>query len=192
MTPVQLVSMVSTIANGGTYLPPHMLMNTADSTNDNLRPQPFHPDGELPKTLPEGSHRVISPLASAQMRKMMEGIVLYGTGRNARAEWLFGCRQNRHGPEDRSRDTHLFKDKSLSRPSPVLHPSIIRSLVSPSSLILRKASIMAHMSRHRYSLKSRRRRLSILVSHTTYSASRRAPSTMLRRRARKTMGPRKR
>ena len=82
-TPVQLVSMVSTIANGGTYLPPHMLMNTADSTNDNLRPQPFHPDGELPKTLPEGSHRVISPLASAQMRKMMEGIVLYGTGRNA-------------------------------------------------------------------------------------------------------------
>jgi cell division protein FtsI (penicillin-binding protein 3) len=75
--------MVSTIANGGTYLPPHMLMNTVDSTNQNLQPEPFHPDGELPKTLPDGAHRVISPLASAEMRKMMEGIVLHGTGRNA-------------------------------------------------------------------------------------------------------------
>lgn len=83
VTPIQLVSMVSTIANGGTYLPPHMLMNTADSTNSNLHAQPFHPDGELPAKLPEGAHRVISPLVSAQMRKMMEGIVLYGTGRNA-------------------------------------------------------------------------------------------------------------
>ena len=83
VTPVQLVSMVSTIANGGTYLPPHMLLNTANSTNENLRPQPFRPDGDLPKTLPDGAHRVISPLASAEMRKMMEGIVLYGTGRNA-------------------------------------------------------------------------------------------------------------
>jgi cell division protein FtsI (penicillin-binding protein 3) len=83
VTPIQLVSMVSTIANGGTYLPPHMLMNTVDSTNQNLQPEPFHPDGELPKTLPDGAHRVISPLASAEMRKMMEGIVLHGTGRNA-------------------------------------------------------------------------------------------------------------
>ena len=83
VTPVQLVSMVSTIANGGTYLPPHMLMNTAESSNENMQAKPFRPSGELPAVLPEGSHRVISPLASAQMRKMMEGIVLYGTGRNA-------------------------------------------------------------------------------------------------------------
>jgi cell division protein FtsI (penicillin-binding protein 3) len=83
VTPVQLVSMVSTIANGGTYLPPHMLMNTADSTNAKLQAQPFHPDGELPSALPDGAHRVISPLVSAEMRKMMEGIVLYGTGRTA-------------------------------------------------------------------------------------------------------------
>jgi cell division protein FtsI (penicillin-binding protein 3) len=83
VTPVQLVSMVSAIANGGTYLPPHIILNTAASTNENLRAQPFHPNGELPKTLPEGAHRVISPLVSAEMRKMMEGIVLYGTGRTA-------------------------------------------------------------------------------------------------------------
>lgn len=83
VTPVQLVSMVSTIANGGTYLPPRMLLNTASSTNDNLQAQPFHPGLEVPPKLPEGAHRVISPLVSAEMRKMMEGIVLYGTGRTA-------------------------------------------------------------------------------------------------------------
>ncbi len=83
VTPVQLVSMVSTIANGGTYLPPHMLLNTADSTNDKLQPEPFHPGSDIPEKLPEGAHRVISPVVSAEMRKMMEGIVLYGTGRTA-------------------------------------------------------------------------------------------------------------
>jgi len=83
VTPVQLVSMVSAIANGGTYLPPHILMNTAGQSNGTLQAQPFRPEGELPKSLPAGAHRVISPLASAEMRKMMEGIVLYGTGRSA-------------------------------------------------------------------------------------------------------------
>ncbi len=83
VTPLQLVSMVSTIANGGTYLPPHMLLNTADSTNGNLHAQPFHPGTDVAEKLPEGAHRVISPLVSAEMRKMMEGIVLYGTGRTA-------------------------------------------------------------------------------------------------------------
>ena len=83
VTPIQLVSMVSTIANGGTYLPPHMLLNTAESTNGNLQAQPFHPGTDIPEKLPEGAHRVISPLVSAEMRKMMEGIVLYGTGRTA-------------------------------------------------------------------------------------------------------------
>jgi cell division protein FtsI (penicillin-binding protein 3) len=83
VTPVQLVSMVSTIGNGGTYIAPHMLMPVDDSANGKLQAKPFHPGSDLPKILPEGSHRVISPLVSAEMRKMMEGIVLYGTGRTA-------------------------------------------------------------------------------------------------------------
>jgi cell division protein FtsI (penicillin-binding protein 3) len=33
--------------------------------------------------LPNGAHRVISTLTAAQMRKMMEGVVLYGTGKAA-------------------------------------------------------------------------------------------------------------
>jgi len=37
----------------------------------------------MPDPLPAGAHRVISELAAAQMRKMMEGVVLYGSGKAA-------------------------------------------------------------------------------------------------------------
>jgi len=103
VTPVQLVSMVSTIANGGTYLPPHILMPGQDPPpNPNQKPapsqvpqpqlkqvsfsphaSPFQPAADIPSPLPAGAHRVISELASAQMRKMMEGVVLFGTGKPA-------------------------------------------------------------------------------------------------------------
>ena len=89
VTPLQLVSMVSTIANGGVYLPPHVLMpgqvDHADNSQQPATPQvsPFKPGGDLPNPLPPGAHRVISTMAAAQMRKMMEGVVLYGTGKPA-------------------------------------------------------------------------------------------------------------
>jgi cell division protein FtsI (penicillin-binding protein 3) len=44
---------------------------------------PFRPGGELPNPLPPGAHRVLSELSAAQMRQMMEGVVLYGTGKAA-------------------------------------------------------------------------------------------------------------
>jgi cell division protein FtsI (penicillin-binding protein 3) len=81
--------MVSTIANGGVYLPPHVLMpGQVDGTAPNQRmaapkAAPFKPGGDLPNPLPPGAHRVLSTLTAAQMRKMMEGVVLYGTGRSA-------------------------------------------------------------------------------------------------------------
>jgi cell division protein FtsI (penicillin-binding protein 3) len=85
VTPVQLVSMVSTIANGGTYLPPHVLMPAqAGAHSENaLQAEPFKPSGDLPDPLPAGAHRVLSEMTAAQMRKMMEGVVLYGTGKPA-------------------------------------------------------------------------------------------------------------
>jgi cell division protein FtsI (penicillin-binding protein 3) len=86
VTPIQLVTMVSTIANGGMYLPPHLILRNTDLTRGNpgLQPQPFHPDDQheqLPDTLPEGAHRVISTATAAEMRKMLEGVVLYGTAK---------------------------------------------------------------------------------------------------------------
>jgi cell division protein FtsI (penicillin-binding protein 3) len=102
VTPLQLVSMVSTIANGGTYLPPHILMpgqdaptaqeqNSAPATGEPQFKQvsaapPLKPDEGLPNPLPPGAHRVISELAAAEMRKMMEGVVLFGTGKPAQLD----------------------------------------------------------------------------------------------------------
>ncbi len=85
VTPVQLVTMVSTIANGGVYLPPHILFpGQVDSrTQQPLAAAPFKAGEDLPNPLPDGSHRAISTLAAAQMRKMMEGVVLFGTGKPA-------------------------------------------------------------------------------------------------------------
>jgi cell division protein FtsI (penicillin-binding protein 3) len=90
VTPVQLVTMVSTIANGGVYLPPHILMPdappAADPNQSVAAPQVSHTfkaGEELPDQLPQGAHRVISTMTAAQMRKMMEGVVLFGTGKPA-------------------------------------------------------------------------------------------------------------
>ena len=85
VTPVQLVTMVSTIANGGVYMPPHILL---DSTNamqgdPNFKPIPFRPSYQLPEKMPDGAHRVIKPLTAAKMRAMMQGIVTEGTGKAA-------------------------------------------------------------------------------------------------------------
>jgi cell division protein FtsI (penicillin-binding protein 3) len=84
VTPLQLVSMVSTIANGGTYLPPHVLMPEQPASGQSPTATTHVGPGEaLPNPLPTGAHRVISELTAAQMRQMMEGVVLYGTGRHA-------------------------------------------------------------------------------------------------------------
>jgi len=88
VTPIQLVSMVSTIANGGVYLPPHVLMPAQQGATDQKFaapqvPEPFRAGEDLPDPLPTGAHRVISTMTAAQMRKMMEGVVLYGTGKPA-------------------------------------------------------------------------------------------------------------
>jgi cell division protein FtsI (penicillin-binding protein 3) len=95
VTPLQLVSMVSTIANGGVYLPPRVLLPgqvdgvagpSGSASKGSAAPQvpsPFKPGGDLPNPLPAGAHRVLSTMTAAEMRKMMEGVVLYGTGRAA-------------------------------------------------------------------------------------------------------------
>jgi cell division protein FtsI (penicillin-binding protein 3) len=98
VTPLQLVSMVSTIANGGVYLPPHVLMTDQPIAATNsfqkvaapqvaqLTAMPVKLGEDLPDPLPSGAHRVISTMAAAEMRKMMEGVVLFGTGKKAQLD----------------------------------------------------------------------------------------------------------
>jgi cell division protein FtsI (penicillin-binding protein 3) len=85
VTPIQLVTMASTIANGGVYLPPHIVLReTPDfKGNPQLLPAAFHPEYSVPENLPSGAHRVISTMTAAQMRSMMEGVVQSGTGTTA-------------------------------------------------------------------------------------------------------------
>jgi len=83
VTPVQLVTMVSAIANGGTYLPPHILLNETEKMKGDgmLKPAIFHPSNDLPAVLPDGAHRVIKATTAATMRSIMQGVVTEGTAK---------------------------------------------------------------------------------------------------------------
>ena len=73
VSPLQLISMVSSIANDGVYIPPRIVAGT---TPPRSTPQliAFHP---------ALGRRVISPLTAAHMKSMMEDVVLHGTGPKA-------------------------------------------------------------------------------------------------------------
>jgi cell division protein FtsI (penicillin-binding protein 3) len=72
ITALQAVSAVSAIANDGVYTPPRLVAGVM-------------PPGKVQQISfkPAEQHRVISSLTAAQMRKMMEGVVLFGTARRA-------------------------------------------------------------------------------------------------------------
>jgi cell division protein FtsI/penicillin-binding protein 2 len=70
---LQLGSLISTIANDGVHVPPRIVAGT-------IAPQ------NAPQTIafqPVEGTRVISSLTAAQMRQMLQGVVLHGTGRKA-------------------------------------------------------------------------------------------------------------
>lgn len=73
VTAVQVVSMVSTIANDGVYTPPRIV---AGELPPKAGPKPvmFHPAQQ---------RRVMSTMTAVQMKKMMEAVVLDGTARRA-------------------------------------------------------------------------------------------------------------
>ena len=73
VSPVQLVSMISTIANDGLYTPPRILAASS---------QPNQALQSVAYKVPD-QRRVVSALTAVQMRRMMEGVVLRGTGRRA-------------------------------------------------------------------------------------------------------------
>ena len=73
-----------------------------------LHPAAFHSQRELPDSLPDGAHRVISTMTAAQMRKMMEGVVLY-RHRADRRRSTATPRAARPAPRKRSiQATHLY------------------------------------------------------------------------------------
>lgn len=73
ITPLQLIAMVSTIANDGVRVAPRIVAATL-SPQSSVQTIAFHPQDES---------RVISPLTAAEMKRMMQGVVLEGTGKRA-------------------------------------------------------------------------------------------------------------
>jgi cell division protein FtsI/penicillin-binding protein 2 len=73
VTPLQTISLLSTIANDGVYTPPRIVAGEISPTGA-PKPVVFHPAPQ---------HRVVSAMAAAQMKKMLEGVVLFGTARRA-------------------------------------------------------------------------------------------------------------
>ncbi|MFZ3340647.1 MAG: penicillin-binding transpeptidase domain-containing protein [Terriglobales bacterium] len=70
---VQLAALISTIANDGVRVPPRIVAGTIAPQNS-------------PQTIafqPPPGIRVISSLTAAEMRQMLQGVVLHGTGRKA-------------------------------------------------------------------------------------------------------------
>ena len=73
ITPIQLVSAVSAIANGGTSIKPGVVKKIIDSQTKEVRDIPVQENG-----------RVISKETSEKVLSMMESVVSEGTGKNAK------------------------------------------------------------------------------------------------------------
>jgi cell division protein FtsI (penicillin-binding protein 3) len=76
ITPLQLAGLISTMANDGVWVAPRIVAATPAPQNA-PRMVGFHAVQE---------RRVLSPLIAAQMRQMMQGVVLHGTGKKALLE----------------------------------------------------------------------------------------------------------
>ena len=80
---LQLASLISTIANGGVRVPARIVAGTIAAGTiaaGTIAPQ------NAPQTIvfqPAEGTRVISALTAAEMRQMLQGVVLHGTGRKA-------------------------------------------------------------------------------------------------------------
>ena len=73
VTPLQMINAVSAIANGGTIVQPHAVRAMRRGT-------------QLVETQQPEPRRVIQATTAATMRRMMEGVVLNGTGKLARLD----------------------------------------------------------------------------------------------------------
>lgn len=78
ITPLQLVGLISTMANDGIYVAPRIVAAVT-------QPQPQASPQQI-VFRPVAGRRVLSPQTAAQMRQMMQGVVLRGTGRKAMLE----------------------------------------------------------------------------------------------------------
>jgi cell division protein FtsI (penicillin-binding protein 3) len=130
VTPIQLISAVSAIANGGMLYKPHVIAELR--RGDHLLPA----EGPM---APGEPRKVIQPETAATLRRLMEGVVLNGTGRPAHLDgWTAagktGSAQKIDPATGRYSPTHFIA--SFTGFAPISNPAItiLVSLDSPVGL----------------------------------------------------------
>ena len=97
ITPIQVITAVSAVVNGGKLMEPYVAASARDAAGR-----------ELWRREPVLRRQVLSPEVSARMREMMEGVVQSGGGHNAyvagyRVGGKTGTSQKLDSPDDRAR-----------------------------------------------------------------------------------------
>lgn len=130
VTPIQLITAVSAIANGGLLIKPHVVLQI--KRGERVLPTPAALAAGDPK-------RVIRPETAATLRRLMEGVVLNGTGTLARLDgWTAagktGSAQKIDPATGRYSPTQLIA--SFTGFAPISNPAvtILVSLDSPVGL----------------------------------------------------------
>jgi len=130
VTPIQLITAVSAIANGGMLIKPHVVQQI--KRGEQVLPMPASLSAAEPR-------RVIRPETAATLRRLMEGVVLHGTGPLARLDgWTAagktGSAQKIDPATGRYSPTQLIA--SFTGFAPISNPAvtILISLDSPVGL----------------------------------------------------------
>ena len=93
--------LISTFANDGVYVAPRIVAGTVPP-QAGRQTVAFHP---------AEARRVVSSFTAAEMRSMMQKVVLEGTGRKATLDGYTSARKDRHGPKGRSGDRSVLQDQ---------------------------------------------------------------------------------
>jgi cell division protein FtsI (penicillin-binding protein 3) len=127
VSPIQIAGLISTIANDGIYVAPRIVAGTVPPQGT-LQTIAFHPGS---------SHRVISSFTAAEMRSMMQQVVLEGTGRKAILEGYSSAGKTGTGQKVDPATGVYSKTKynaTFAGFSPVNNPQIVVAVILDSAV----------------------------------------------------------
>jgi cell division protein FtsI (penicillin-binding protein 3) len=136
ISPIQLTSLISTFANDGVWVAPRIVAGTVQPRGT---PQTvaFHPGA---------SHRVISSYTAAEMRSMMQKVVLEGTGRKAILEGYTSAGKTGTGQKVDPATGVYSKTKyigSFAGFTPLNNPQIVVAVILDSAVGLHQGGQIA-------------------------------------------------
>ena len=136
ISPIQLAGLVSTFANDGVWVAPRIVAGTVQPRGT---PQTvaFHPGA---------AHRVISSYTAAEMRAMMQKVVLEGTGRKAILEGYSSAGKTGTGQKVDPATGAYSKTKyvgSFAGFAPVNNPQIVIAVILDSAVGLHQGGQVA-------------------------------------------------